>query len=202
MYQYFSGEHVYGDEIYTPEEYMGERWWFIDGAPGYMISDQGRVWSEKYQWFLKPKKMDREGHMGVCLHVNGHPRYEYIHRLMAKAFIPNPDNLPNVRHLNDIPDDNELENFAWGTQADNIADAKRNGRTFTAAPEVRDMASESQRIPILAINIDTGEKLRFRGQNEAARELGLQQANIWKVLNGQRAHTCRYYFEYLDREVN
>lgn len=197
MYDYLPSQFVFGDGVYIPDEYMSEKWWYIAGAPGYMISDKGRVWSEKSQWFVKPKKMDREGHMGVALRVYGKTRYFYIHRLMAQAFIDNPHNLPVVRHLNDIPDDNELENFAWGTQRDNALDALRNGRTFRASPEVRARIAKEQSIPIVGINLETGEKTYFDGQQDAARKLGLQQANIWKVLNKQRTKTCGYYFEYL-----
>lgn len=46
----------------------------------------------------------------------------HLHRLLAQMFIPNPDNLPVVRHLNDNPRDYRLENLAWGTQADNMQD--------------------------------------------------------------------------------
>lgn len=197
MYDYFPSQFVYGDGIYTPDEYMGEKWWYIPEAPGYMISNLGRVWSEKSQWFVKPKKMDREGHMGVCLRVYGKSRYFYIHRLMAQAFIPNPNNLPIVRHLNDIPDDNDLDNFAWGTQRDNMFDALRNGKTFRTDPETRARIALEQSKPIVCVKLETGEKMTFTGQSEAARVLNIHQANIWKVLNGQRAQTCGYYFEYL-----
>lgn len=198
MYDYFPGEYVYGDDNYTPEEYMGEKWWYIDGIPGYMVSDCGRVWSEKTQRFLKIKPMDKHGHMGVCLRVNGVVHYEYIHRLMAKAFIPNPHNYPIVRHLNDDPNYNEIPNLKWGTQRQNMMDALRNGRTFTADPEVRDKALDSLRKPIIATNLSTGEELYFRGQNEASRILNICQANIWKVLNGERRSAGGYSFRYVE----
>lgn len=198
LYNYFTGEEVYGDEVYTPDEYMGERWFFIDGVPDYMVSDCGRIWSQKSKWFVKPKPMDREGHMGVCLSVNGRPRYFYIHRLMAKAFLPNQHNLPVVRHLNDIPYDNDLENLAWGTQKDNHRDCVRNGNYHSITDEEREIGFTKTRRPVLAVNIKTGERYEFRGQSEAARILGLQQANVHKVLSGKRVHTGGYYFEYLD----
>jgi hypothetical protein len=53
-------------------------------------------------------------------------RRELVHRLMAKAFIPNPENLPLVRHLNDVKTDNRLENLAWGTYSENSKDSVRN----------------------------------------------------------------------------
>lgn len=196
MYGYFPGRFIYGDDVCISDEYMDEKWWYIDGMPNYMISNYGRVWSEKSHAFLKSKPMDREGHMGVCLYCNGKPKYVYIHRLMAKAFLSNPYNLPIVRHLNDIPYDNELNNLAWGTQRDNIQDAKRNGKTFRASPEIKDASLNGLRKPIIAIDLSTGEKTRFRGQHEASKILNIRQSNIWKVLNGERNRAGGYYFEY------
>lgn len=200
MYDYFPGEFVYGDDVYVPDEYMDEKWWYVDGLPGYMVSNCGRVWSEKTQKFRKLKEMDDHGHLGLCLTHNGRRFDRYIHRLEAKAFIPNQNNLPYVRHLDDDPSNNFIDNLAWGTQADNMQDALRNGRTFRAAPEVRTRIALEQSKPILCVTLETGEESVFSGQQEAARQLGLQQANIWKVLNKQRRHTCGYYFKYLEED--
>lgn len=199
-YDYIPGEYVYGDDCYVSDDHMDERWWYIIGAPGYMISDNCRVWSEVSQKFIKPKPMDKHGHLGVCLSVNGKPTYRYLHRLMAEAFIPNPYNQPIVRHLNDDPSYNYLDNLAWGTQKHNHEDCVRNGHAYYPTPEDRELGLEKLRTPILATNLNTGEQTKFRGQGEAARFLGLQQANIWKVLNGQRRHTCGYHFEYLEKD--
>lgn len=199
-YDYIPGEFVYGDDVYVSDEYMDERWWYINGAPGYMISDCCRVWSERTQRFLKPKPMDKHGHLGVCLQVNGRPTYRYLHRLMAEAFIPNQYNQPIVRHLDDNPHNNYLDNLRWGTQKDNHEDSRRNGHARYPTPEDREIGLEKLRIPVLATNLRTGEQIRFKGQSEAARILGLEQDNVWKVLNGQRKHTCGYYFEYLRKD--
>lgn len=196
---YISGIYVYGDERYTYDEYMDERWWYIDGAPGYMISDCGRVWSEKTQQFIKPKPMDKHGHLGVCLRVNGKARYTYLHRLMAKAFLPNTHNYPVVRHIDDDPSYNYLDNLAWGTQKDNFNDCLNNGHVHFVTPEEREIGLSKMRTPILATNIRTGESMTFKGQGDASRFLGVPQANIWKVLNGQRAHAGGYRFEYIKR---
>ena len=56
------------------------------------------------------------------------------------------------------------------------------------------------RRPVLATNLKTGEQISFRSINDAARELGVQSANIAKVLNGKRSHTCGWFFEYLPKE--
>lgn len=200
MYDRIPSEFVFPEDIYIDDYYMGEVWEYIPEAPGYMISDKGRVWSEASQMFLKPKRLDRHGHLGFGLSVNGRMIYRYLHRLMAEAFIPNPDNYPVVRHLNDDPSDNTLENLAWGTQRDNWRDSYENGTARPPCNEWREIGLQKIRIPVLATNIKTGEVIRFRGQTEAARKLELQQANIWKVLNGYRAHTCGWFFEYLPKE--
>ena len=198
-YDYISGEYVYGDKYYVPDEYMDERWWYIDGAPGYMISDCCRVWSRKTQQFIKPKPMDKQGHLGVCLRVNGRARYEYLHRLMAKAFLPNPHNKPVVRQLDDDTSYKYLDNLAWGTQKDNFKDCLRNGHVHFVTPEEREIGLSKMRTPILAIDIRTGERMIFKGQSDASRFLGVRQSNIWKVLKGQRTHTRGYRFEYMNR---
>ena len=198
MYEYFNGDCVYGTSIYVDDYYMDERWAYIPGCPGYMISDKGRVWSSLSGQFIKPKPMDREGHLGVSLMVNGERKYRYIHRLMAMMFIPNPKKHPIVRHLNDDRNDNSLDNLAWGTHRDNAYDAIRNGKNYRITEEDREKGLSKIRKPILAINTRTDEEMIFESQTEAARVLGVQQANIWKVLNKQRPLACGYYFEYLE----
>lgn len=200
-YDYIPGDFVYGENVYVPEEYMDEQWWYIEGIPGYMVSDYGRVWSIKTHQFIKVKPMDSHGHLGVCLYVNGKCYYEYIHRLMAKAFIPNPCEHNIVRHLDDIPNNNDLNNLAWGTQKDNQRDSIKNGTNHFVTEEEREMGLSKLRTPIVAINIENGEKMFFKGQGEASRSLKVHQANIWKVLNGKRKYTGKYRFEYLRKEA-
>lgn len=196
----FPGEFVYGDNIYVDDYYFDERWKPIAGFCGkYWVSNKGRVWSMVTNQFLKLKRLDSHGHLGVCLLNNGERVYAYIHRLVADAFIPNPHNYPIVRHIYDNPECNEVDDLLYGTQRDNMMDARRNGRSYILTDEDREKGFEKLRIPVRAIDTRTGEEFIFRGQHEAARELGLQQANIWKVLNGRCSQTCGYIFEYLDR---
>lgn len=196
----YPGEFLFGDEFYMDEYYSDERWKPIFGDDRYFISNYARVWSCVSDQFMKVKPMDKHGHLGVCLMYNGRPEYYYIHRLVAQHFIPNPNNYPVVRHLDDNPYNNELENLCWGTQRDNAFDSIRNGRAYFLTDEDREKGFEKVRIPIRAIDLRTGQDYIFRGQNEAARALHIQQANIWKVLNGQRPQTQGYRFEYLHKD--
>lgn len=196
----YPGNYIFGDEIYIDDYYMDERWKPIRGfGLDYWVSNLARVWSVKNQIFLKVKPMDDHGHLGVCLYKNNKRYYKYIHRLVADAFLPNPKNLPLVRHLDDVPYYNTDRDIAWGTVKDNIFDAIRNGKAYMFSDFDRKKGFEKTRTPIIAINLRTGEELNFRGQGEASRILGIPQANIWKVLNKQRSHAQGYTFEYIER---
>lgn len=119
-----------------------EEWRPVKGYEGlYDVSDLGRVRSHDrllnrkngmVKWkgrVLKPQKGSK-GHWGVSLWNNNQPKTQYVHRLVAMAFIPNPEGYPLVRHLNDVKEDNRKVNLAWGTHSDNAHDAVRNGRDF------------------------------------------------------------------------
>lgn len=189
------GQYVYGDDLPVDEDYFDEQWKVCDENNLYYVSTHGRIWSAASQKFIKPKRLDNHGHVGVSLSYGGKNKYRYLHRLMAKAFMPNPDNLPVVRHLDDDPKNNFLYNLEWGTQKDNHQDCVDNGNYRPFTDEDREKAHEKQRTPITAIDISSGKRMHFKGQGEAARKLGLQQSNIFKVLRGERKHTGGYTFE-------
>lgn len=116
---------------------MREIWKDIDGYEGlYQISDLGKIkslqrWKPNHnqtgftgtfklleEKILKPK-VDRKGYLFVELHKNGKSKHYKVHRLVAKAFIPNPDNKPQVNHINGNKTDNKKENLEYCTNYEN-----------------------------------------------------------------------------------
>ena len=126
---------------------VAESWKPVVGYEGlYEVSSAGRVRSLDAIVPRGSGTYTRKGrHLKTSVGRNGYPEVELykdtqrvrrgVHQLVAKAFVPNPENLPLVRHLNDVKDDNRVENLAWGTESDNRYDAYRNGRMKIRANE-------------------------------------------------------------------
>jgi len=91
----------------------------VQGFPDYLIYPDGKVFSKKRNKFLKHKKTNG-GYLFVSLSNRGEkPIPKRIHRLVAEYFIPNPENKPEVDHINRIRDDNRIENLRWATRKEN-----------------------------------------------------------------------------------
>lgn len=118
------GEFIYGE---TTPGYEGELWKYYWQNRDYAVSNYGRVYSCKSMIFLKPNKDDRTGHLDIVTYYHGIRTRVYVHRIVAEMFIPNPENLPVVRHLDGNPTNNVVWNLAWGTSKDNWEDAVRHG---------------------------------------------------------------------------
>ena len=97
-------------------------------AEGYEVSTFGNVRSTKYKTprILKPAA-DKKGYLYVGLSLNGKLKCFKIHRLVALAFIPNPEGKPQINHINGIKTDNRVENLEWVTGLENMHHAISTG---------------------------------------------------------------------------
>lgn len=156
----------------------------IPQFPGYQVTHDGRVqtrwrrgtsvWAT--EWRDLSGRATGKGYLGVTL-CNGTKRWNVrIHRLIAIAFVPNPDALPCVRHLDNNPTNNSVANLAWGTYVDNeddkhrhgTWDARRGGAKLTQ--HQRDEALARHRIGESAVSI--------------AADLGVSGSTISRLING------------------
>ena len=171
-----------------------EIWESLPGVPGVEVSTFGNVLtldrvvsSEKKAQFTEGrilKQSDNRGYLQVCIPVDSKWITEKVHRLVAKTFIPNPDNFPQVNHKDCNRANNNVENLEWCDNSYNI--------------QYREKFGEAQGHPLFAINLNTLEVSRFPSQCEAGRELGVSQGNIHSVIKGNRKQAGGYWFTYSD----
>ena len=86
----------------------------VKGFTNYLIYDDGRVWS-KYKKDFMSIKIHKAGYN----HLSLKQKSFYIHRLVAIHYLPNPDNLPEIDHINRDKSDNRLQNLRWSSKMDN-----------------------------------------------------------------------------------
>lgn len=143
----------------------------IKDFPRYTISRDGDVYNESGKR-MKPEQMPN-GYLRVSLNndTDKHKRHS-VHRLVAEAFIPNPDNLPQVNHKNEDKRDNRVDNLEWCTPVYNLMYS-----------HVIDKASVAKFTKVECI--DTGRV--YNSIKEAAADYNIQHSNIVACCNGRRA---------------
>lgn len=158
-----------------------EVWKEIEGFEHYEISSHGRV-RKTISKRLKVLKVDKKGYHNITLHTKGKRRYFKVHRLVAQAFIPNPENKKEVNHMNGIPDCNHKENLEWATRKENMQHAKEEG--LVACGENHGMAKltakEVEDIRTLYVPYD-----KAFNQNALARKFGVSRTCINHVINNR-----------------
>lgn len=183
---------------------MEEIWKDVVNYEGlYQISNLGRVRSlDRYVRTISNSVRRIKGvvmtncfdgnYYHVILHKNGSKKVSLVHRLVACAFVDNPDNLPFVNHIDGNKLNNASTNLEWCTASENTKHAFRVGLCKPITSHYRG---------VKAFRLDNGSFVgEYRSQHEAARSLGLNVAHVCSVLRGRSKHTCGYYFEYTGKE--
>lgn len=129
----------------------------IEGYPNYFVTSDGDVYSKSYNKTKKCKKMKshilRSGYARVTFRTKGVRKDCLVHQLVAKAFIPNPENKPQPNHINSVRSDNRVANLEWMTQSENILYAYEQGRIIPTQGERHGnhLLTESQVLRIRAM---------------------------------------------------
>jgi len=144
----------------------------IEGCPDYSITNTGMVISNRKNKPIKPY-LSKYGYLraGVRKMVNGKPKpIKYsIHRLVAKAFIPNPDNRAQVNHKDGIKTNNHVDNLEWCTGSENMAHAVDNNLTVN-------------NVPVSLLDKNTGITKEFKSLERLCTYLGVASiAVIYKI---------------------
>lgn len=192
---------------------MDEHWKEIDEFPGYEVSDRGRVRSyyrkEKkkgchggYERVLydEPQKIikqsdDGNGYLKVNLQNGDKRRCVKVHRLVANAFVDNPNNYDTVDHIKSGPDgklDNRPSNLRWMPRRENIQKAYSDG--------VCEERIRRSRRPVIVTDEWTDEELYFDSVSDAASSLYINKTTLSHAITKYSLLAGRYHAEYADGE--
>lgn len=181
-------------------------WYDIPGYKYYKITKTGLV--KRVESYVTSKigvtrifqerilrtKTNKSGYVSLTLCKNGIPKGEFIHVLLAKTFIPNPNNLPIIHHKDENPSNNSLDNLEWCDYSHN---AKYSINT------IKKSHSKEQR-SILRIDIISGEVKRYNGIREAAVDNNTNHSNIRQaIIKNRKCKGYKWAYEnFTDDELN
>lgn len=148
----------------------------------YQVSNFGNVRTVKNGEAEMSQQENRNGYMTVHLRNKGVERRAMVHRLVAEAFIPNPDELRDVNHKNGNKSDNRVENLEWVSHSDNMAHSFRE-----LGKNVRH---------IVQLDLDNNFIERWNSIIEASEATGICRTDIGECCRGNRKHTKGYKWKY------
>ena len=192
------------------EQFIDEIWKPIEENPVYLVSNYGRVrtinhpvwcrvnnsYSIRKGRFCTPTNNNSKRYWRVGVQINNRQKHLAIHRLVAKAFIPNPDNLPQINHIDGDKNNNKVSNLEWCNNGYNQAHAwKNNLKDVTKMSEhssLRKLTVEQVRfIKEEYSKVDTsirGNKMNFARKMQTKFSLKSVSTILWIVNGGTNKH--------------
>lgn len=153
----------------------------VKGYEGlYAVTSCGKVWSRKRCIFLKPQK-NIDGYLVVGLCKNGKVKKYRVHRLVAEAYIPNPNNLPEVNHKDENKQNPCANNLEWCTRKHNVNYGNRNH-----------YSKSSKKKPCICIELNK----TFDSPLTASKEFGITYSSVAKSCRDAIKTAGGYHWKY------
>ena len=156
----------------------------------YEVSNFGRVKSVKFNRnkIMKCKKTPL-GYFVIGLRKNGGKKFYFVHRLVAYAFIPNPNNLPFINHKNEDKTDNRVENLEW---CDATYNNNYGNRIKTATDKTRGRHNTKNSIPVCQYDLNNNLITVWPSAAEIKRQLGYDATSIARCCKKRPRYITAY----------
>lgn len=168
----------------------------IEEYPDYYVSDEGNIYScfNNKMRLLKPK-ITKIGYLQVCLYNQMKKRkYVSVHRLVAKAFIPNPENNPQVNHRDGNKQNNAIANLEWVTSSENIV---HSYKILKRKPTWKNKKGRENPNSKIVIQLkDTNSIAEFENAHEVQRKLKIPASHVCDCCLGKRKTAGGFSWKY------
>lgn len=154
----------------------------IKDFDGYYVDTEGQVYSTRknggYHRNMTPLQLrkDKDGYFEVGLYRNKKRYFRRVHRLVAEAFVPNPEHLPQINHIDGNKQNNHVSNLEWCTCSENMLHAFR---VLNKKPNI------TTNIPIRVTNKQNGTELYFNSIKDCAYYLHMSHEHLGRILAGK-----------------
>lgn len=161
-------------------------WKIVDRCPRIEVNEKGQI-RYRYTGKLASTSVAATGYIQVGIWIGNKVKTFNVHRLVAEAFIPNPDNLPQINHKDENRTNCSVDNLEWCT-------SKYNNNYGGKIERLRQHGCK----PVVAIDKETGAEHEFFSAAEAGRRFSINPDSITRVLRGFRRSSGGYYWRYAE----
>ena len=163
----------------------GEEWRWVVGLEGkYKVSNLGRVRSYIKGGRIKSPNKTKCGYLVVNLFYDCGLHGKLVHRLVAEAFIPNPENKRTVNHKNGNKEDNRVENLEWMTTSENVKHAFETGLKKNTEKQLAKVCMWKKYTPEMIEEMKRLWQERKMSQHAIARKFNADPSHVCRIVNG------------------